>query len=231
MLSSDTLHKVGGVALAAAAAGGLILYINRTRKHMRVRVDGRESLHPFRNLSYTNLSELDKKNLKLRSSSPTHNGQEPDDNSVLSQSEHGGWVNEREEIDSTVPAKTDLLHTGHLRGGKLVICTVGLPGRGKTYMAKKVARYLRWIKYRTRVFSLAKYRLDKMGNKSSEFFNPTNNTFYEQRFESMKLALADAMSYLNHRGEIAIIDGTNVSRDRRDYIRECLSKQDGFEVL
>ncbi len=54
--------------------------------------------------------------------------------------------------------KTDLLHTGNMKGGKLLVVMVGLPGRGKTYIARKVSRYLRWISYRTRVFSLAKYR-------------------------------------------------------------------------
>jgi signal recognition particle GTPase len=57
--------------------------------------------------------------------------------------------------------KTDLLHTGS-KGGKLLVVTVGLPGRGKTYIARKVSRYLRWISYRTRVFSLAKYRCAKL---------------------------------------------------------------------
>jgi hypothetical protein len=54
--------------------------------------------------------------------------------------------------------KHDLLHTGSVRGGKLVVVMVGLPGSGKTFISRKVSRYLRWISYRTRVFSLAKYR-------------------------------------------------------------------------
>lgn len=53
--------------------------------------------------------------------------------------------------------RNDLLHTGS-RGGKLVIVMVGLPGSGKTFMSRKISRFLRWISYRTRVYSLAKYR-------------------------------------------------------------------------
>ena len=53
--------------------------------------------------------------------------------------------------------KHDILHTGS-KGGKLVVIMVGLPGSGKTFISRKVSRYLRWISYRTRVFSLAKYR-------------------------------------------------------------------------
>lgn len=55
-----------------------------------------------------------------------------------------------------LPIKTDLLHKGHSKGGKLLVVMVGLPGRGKTYISRKVARYLRWISYRTRAFSLAR---------------------------------------------------------------------------
>lgn len=58
--------------------------------------------------------------------------------------------------NSDLPPKTDLLHKGHSKGGKLLVVMVGLPGTGKTYISRKVARYLRWINYRTRAFSLAR---------------------------------------------------------------------------
>lgn len=58
-------------------------------------------------------------------------------------------------VGSDLPPKTDLLHKGHSKGGKLLVVMVGLPGTGKTYISRKVARYLRWINYRTRAFSLA----------------------------------------------------------------------------
>lgn len=59
---------------------------------------------------------------------------------------------------------------GNGQGEKLLIALVGLPNSGKTYIARKISRYLRWISYRTRAFSIAKYRLDKLGTKSAEFF-------------------------------------------------------------
>ena len=72
---------------------------------------------------------------------------------------------------ATSLVKTDLLHRGHRKGGKLLIVMVGMPGSGKTLIARKVARYLRWISYRTRSFSIAKYRLDRYGSKTSDYFS------------------------------------------------------------
>jgi hypothetical protein len=90
-------------------------------------------------------------------------------------------------------AKIDLLHQGHTKGGKLIIVLVGLPGRGKTYIARKIARYLRWIAYRTRAFSLAKYRLDKLGSKTAAFFDPTVASYAAQRQSVLVDALEDAL--------------------------------------
>jgi signal recognition particle GTPase len=39
-----------------------------------------------------------------------------------------------------------------------VIVMVGLPARGKTYIAKKLTRYLNWIGVNTRVFNAGDYR-------------------------------------------------------------------------
>ena len=127
--------------------------------------------------------------------------------------------------------RRDLLHTGNSKGGKLVVVLVGLPGSGKTYIARKVSRYLRWISYRTRVFSIAKYRLEKVGTKKANFFDPENQSNYQMRVKLMMHAVSEAMKYLNKDGEIAIIDGTNYCRSRRDLIRERVSQEEGFEIL
>jgi adenylylsulfate kinase-like enzyme len=141
------------------------------------------------------------------------------------------WT-EKKARDSKLKAeRKDILHTGHSKGGKLVVGLVGLPGSGKTYIARKVSRYLRWISYRTRVFSLAKYRLEKVGSKKASFFDPDNQLHYQMRVKLMMLAVSEAMKYLNRDGEIAIIDGTNYCRSRRDLIRERVSQEEGFEIL
>jgi len=128
-------------------------------------------------------------------------------------------------------AKFDLLHRGYGKGGKLLVVTVGLPGRGKTYIARKVARYLRWISYRTRVFSLAKYRLEKVGSKGADFFDPTREEHSQQRVRVFTEALEDSLRYLNRGGEIAILDGTNTTRERRNLIKERVAREDGYDIL
>ena len=46
---------------------------------------------------------------------------------------------------------------------QLVIVMVGLPARGKTYIATKLGRYLRWLGYNTRVFNIGEYRRERLG--------------------------------------------------------------------
>lgn len=43
--------------------------------------------------------------------------------------------------------------------------------------------------------------------------------------------LDDALRYLNRGGEIAIVDGTNTTRDKRDLIRERVAKEKGYDIL
>lgn len=43
-------------------------------------------------------------------------------------------------------------------GSKLVIIMVGLPARGKSYITKKVARYLNWLQHDTRIFNVGERR-------------------------------------------------------------------------
>jgi 6-phosphofructo-2-kinase len=43
-------------------------------------------------------------------------------------------------------------------GAKLVIVMVGLPARGKSYITKKMARYLNWLQHDTRIFNVGDRR-------------------------------------------------------------------------
>jgi 6-phosphofructo-2-kinase len=43
-------------------------------------------------------------------------------------------------------------------GAKLIIIMVGLPARGKSYIVKKVARYLNWLQHPTRIFNVGDRR-------------------------------------------------------------------------
>lgn len=78
---------------------------------------------------------------------------------------------------------------------------------------------------------MAKYRLDKLGSKSADFFDPSSSSNYQQRVSLLASALEDAIRYLNRGGEIAIIDGTNTTKDRRKLIRDRVASEDGYDIL
>ena len=55
------------------------------------------------------------------------------------------------------------------------------------------------------------------------FFDANNKACYEQRINILTSAIDDALLYLNCGGDVAIIDGTNTTMDRRDIIRNRLT--------
>src|SRR5262245_26087506 len=56
-----------------------------------------------------------------------------------------------------------------------VLSMVGLPARGKTYIARRVARYLNWLGHPTRVFNVGNYRRKILGaSQPADFFAPSN---------------------------------------------------------
>nr|KAJ3418631.1 Fructose-2,6-bisphosphatase [Polyrhizophydium stewartii] len=75
---------------------------------------------------------------------------------------------------------------------------VGLPARGKTYIARKVARYLTWLGHHSRIFNVGNYRRDAVGAmQPSEFFDPDNEEFARQRAEVAINALNDMIGWLD----------------------------------
>uniref|UniRef100_A0A8C4QXW8 6-phosphofructo-2-kinase domain-containing protein n=1 Tax=Eptatretus burgeri TaxID=7764 RepID=A0A8C4QXW8_EPTBU len=107
----------------------------------------------------------------------------------------------------------------HITVAPTLVVMVGLPARGKTYMAKKLTRYLNWIGVPTKVFNLGEYRRETTSQASSSFFSPENEEGAQLRRKIAVQALQDVKQYLSEDGsQIAVFDATNTTRDRRDLI-------------
>jgi broad specificity phosphatase PhoE/predicted kinase len=102
-----------------------------------------------------------------------------------------------------------------------MIAMVGLPARGKTYVARKIARYLTWLGRRTRLVNAGDYRRRLLGARHThEFFTPDNAEGKAARLAVAEAALDDLFDSLRGEAEVAIYDATNTTRTRRDMIRE-----------
>ena len=74
-------------------------------------------------------------------------------------------VDEMPETGELAPAQLYSTESGRLfHSGRIVIATVGLPARGKTHLSVALARYLRWLGVKTRVFHLGDYRREHVGD-------------------------------------------------------------------
>uniref|UniRef100_H0YS35 6-phosphofructo-2-kinase/fructose-2,6-bisphosphatase 2 n=1 Tax=Taeniopygia guttata TaxID=59729 RepID=H0YS35_TAEGU len=113
-----------------------------------------------------------------------------------------------------------------------LIVMIGLPARGKTYMSKKLTRYLNWIGVPTKVFNLGVYRREAVKSyKSYDFFRHDNKEAMEIRKRCALVALEDVKSYLLEEcGQIAVFDATNTTRERRDLILN-FAKENAFKVF
>jgi broad specificity phosphatase PhoE/predicted kinase len=102
---------------------------------------------------------------------------------------------------------------------RLALVMVGLPARGKTYIARKIARYLSWLGYSTRTFNVGEYRRAIAGARQpASFFDPENQEHRAFRDKIAMHALEDLLQWLHDGGEVAIYDATNTERARRDAI-------------
>ncbi|KAG2183093.1 hypothetical protein INT44_006074 [Umbelopsis vinacea] len=109
---------------------------------------------------------------------------------------------------------------------------VGLPARGKTYIAQKVCRYLTWLGINTKVFNVGNYRRKLAGaHVPHTFFDPANPEGEKSRKEAAAEALADMMRWFEEdEGIVAIYDATNSTKTRRAWLQESLNKKD-IQVL
>ncbi|CAM9656522.1 unnamed protein product, partial [Hapterophycus canaliculatus] len=118
------------------------------------------------------------------------------------------------------------------RDGKLLLATVGLPARGKTYIAQSIKRHMDWFGLRTEIFNAGNYRrkIPEGRNASADLFDPMNAKGAKLRQKCAELALNDALDSLASEEQgvyIAVLDATNTTRERRAWIRDKVEAHEG----
>lgn len=135
---------------------------------------------------------------------------------------------------------------------KLLIVMVGLPARGKSYIARKVCRYLNWLQYPTKVFNVgekrrrlvdenedsALYQAGVLNNQcessshSAAFFDPTDANASQLRERLAMDVLDELLEYLRGEGKVGILDATNTTVERRQRVVDrAMAAQPRTKVL
>ena len=125
------------------------------------------------------------------------------------------------------PAQLYSTESGRLfHSGRICIVTVGLPARGKTHISVALARYLRWLGVKTRIFHLGDYRRAIVGPgkdvPDDYFFVKASASSVLLRQKILKKCREDIYHFLNHEnGQIAIYDAVNpLSAGRKSLAKE-----------
>ncbi|KAJ3586261.1 hypothetical protein NHX12_012661 [Muraenolepis orangiensis] len=121
-------------------------------------------------------------------------------------------LNTQKELTQTPLLKTWIPRMGR-RGSSVpqftnsptMIVMVGLPARGKTYISKKLTRYLNWIGVLTRVFNVGQYRREAVQTyENFEFFRADNEEAMVIRKACAAAALKDVAAYFSKKqGQVA----------------------------
>ncbi|NXW13836.1 F262 bisphosphatase, partial [Circaetus pectoralis] len=118
----------------------------------------------------------------------------------------------------------------YMTNSPTLIVMIGLPARGKTYVSKKLTRYLNWIGVPTKVFNLGVYRREAVKSyKSYDFFRHDNKEAMEIRKRCALVALEDVKAYLLEEcGQIAQVFPQGsvkhcvfVSKGKNNVIQRC----------
>lgn len=109
-----------------------------------------------------------------------------------------------------------------------IVCMVGLPGRGKSFIACRLARYLNWKGVPCRVFNAGNYRRKLIGLEDTVkpgFYDPDNVNGKMLR-DMMADIACDALMKFISRFDIAvgIFDATNTTKQRRAHLLEFFSQ-------
>ncbi|CAD6588735.1 MAG: Fructose-2,6-bisphosphatase [Tremellales sp. Tagirdzhanova-0007] len=118
---------------------------------------------------------------------------------------------------------------------------VGLPARGKSYLCNKLMRYLRWLEYNVEVFNVgqlrrSKARTDQQAGKgkvdhSAKYFSHSNAEANAARERLAEESLESLIDWLKREGNVGIMDATNSTFERRESIRQRVSREPSLQLL
>ncbi|KAI1812359.1 6-phosphofructo-2-kinase-domain-containing protein [Poronia punctata] len=110
-------------------------------------------------------------------------------------------------------------HEAGTSRSKLIIIMVGLPASGKSYIAKKLCRYLNWLQHKTLVFNVGDRRRTSSSASDATFFDPSSPACVSFRDRLALDTLDELLEWLdNDQGDIGILDATNSTFARRELL-------------
>jgi len=106
----------------------------------------------------------------------------------------------------------------------LYIAMVGLPARGKSTIATNLKESLMHDSVKTRIYNNGNLRrkIIRTNTSDARFFDPNNREGVAIREKIALLNIKRAQKFLNDGGQVAILDATNVSHERRENILSLL---------
>lgn len=114
---------------------------------------------------------------------------------------------------------------------RIVVVMVGLPARGKSLIAQKVVRYLRWLSINAKAFNVGSYRRQDTPQPTADFFDTKNKEGERMRHAAAEAAVNDMLKWFKTDGGIvAIFDATNSTKARRRWVRQRC-EANGIETL
>ncbi|WRT70241.1 uncharacterized protein IL334_007236 [Kwoniella shivajii] len=124
---------------------------------------------------------------------------------------------------------------------KIVVAMVGLPARGKSYLSNKLMRYLRWLEYNVDVFNVGQLRRSKARSAlkegkekvdhSATYFSHSNAQATQIREQLANETLESLISWLKKNGNVGIMDATNSTRERREWIRHRVAQEPDLQLM
>jgi len=113
---------------------------------------------------------------------------------------------------------------------QICVVMVGLPARGKSLIAQKAQRYLKWLSIDAQVFNVGNYRRQDAPQPAADFFDINNVEGERMRKAAAEAAVTDMLAWFKQGGIIAILDATNSTKERRRWIKGRCDKE-GIETL